>query len=104
MMPPNAMITPSAWFGRTTVGRNRVRLVVQVEDRALGQASHTAKEQLTIALHELRTARDVRVEALGPAIVQGKHIVLRCLDQPKALQLAQLLGLLLREIVGLRPI
>ena len=57
-----------------------------------------------VALDELRAAGEVGVEALDAPVVERQHVVLRRLDQEQPLQLAQLLGLLRREVVRLRPV
>ena len=86
-------MTPSAPdCGHHDLGGHRVRLVLDVDDRAFGQPAHAAEQQLRVALDQLRPAGDVRVGALGKAIVQGQHVVLGRLDQPEPLQLVQLLG------------
>jgi hypothetical protein len=55
-------------------------------------------------LHHQRATRDVRVDALGFPVVERKDVVLGRLEVEQALQLGDLFGHLLREIVGLRPI
>ena len=48
--------------------------------------------------------REVGVEALGAAVVERQHVVAGRFDQEQAVELGELLGLLLRQVVGLRPI
>ena len=57
-----------------------------------------------LPLDELRPAGEVGVEALDAPVVERQHVVLRRLDQEQALQLGELLRLLRREIVRLRPV
>ena len=80
---------------------DRVRLVLDVEDDVLRQADHAGVEHLRVAADQLRTTCDLGIEPLQLSVVERQHVVPDRLDQPKALQLAQLLGLLLRQIVGL---
>ena len=53
---------------------------------------------------ELRPAGEVGVEALVAPVVEREDVVLPGLDEEQALQLAQLLGLLVGEVVRLRPV
>ena len=81
-----------------------MRLVLQHEDRILGQPAHAPEQDLAIAVDELRPTGQVRVEALDAAIVERQHVVLRRLDEEQPLQVGQLLGLFRREVVRLRPV
>ena len=49
-------------------------------------------------------AGDVRVEALEATIVEREHVVFRGLDQEQALQIAQLVGLVVGKVIGLGPV
>ena len=75
--------------GHDDLGRDRVRLVLEVDHRVLGEATHAAVEDLRLALHELGPARDVGVEALDPAVVERQDVVLDRFDQEQPLQLVQ---------------
>ena len=97
MLPPWAMITPCAPpVGHLDLGRDGVRLVLDADDRALGQAAHAAVQELAVALHERRPSGELGDEALGDAVVERQDVVLGRLDQEQPLQLGELLGLLLR--------
>ena len=99
------MITPSRpALGTDDLGRHRVRLVLEREDRVLAQPAHAPEQQLRLAADELRAAGEVGVEALDAAVVERQHVVAGRLDQEQPLQLVQLLGLLVGEVVGLRPV
>src|SRR4051795_6652576 len=93
-----------AAVGDVDVGGHRVRLVLEVDDRVLAQAAHPPVEDLGLALDEDRSTREVGVEALDPAVVERQHVVLDGLDQPKALKLRELVGVLSGEVVRLRPV
>ena len=71
---------------------------------ALGEAAHAAEEQLRVALHELRPADELGVEALDAPVVEREHVVLARLVEPELLQLGQLLRHLGREVVRLAPV
>jgi hypothetical protein len=73
-------------------------------ERAFAQPGHAAEQDLRVALDELRPACDVCVEALERAIVERDDVVLRSLDQKQPLELGELLRILLREVLRLRPI
>jgi hypothetical protein len=81
-----------------------MRLVLDVDHRALGQPPHAAEQQLGVALDEGRTAGQVGVEALADPVVQRQHPVPGRLDQPEALELVELVGVLLGEVAGLGPV
>ena len=88
MLPPCAMITPSAPdFGHFDLGGDRVRLVLVTHDRVLRQAAHAAEENLHLPLDQYRPAGEVGIIAFGDAIVERQHVVARSLDQPEPLQL-----------------
>ncbi len=72
--------------------RHGVRLVLDVDDRAFAETPHAAKQQLPVALGQLRPACDVGIGALGKPVVQGQHVVLDRLDQPQPLQFVKLLA------------
>ena len=59
------------------LGRDRVRLVLERDDGVLRQPAHSAEEQLSIALDQLRPSGEVGVEPLEPAVVERQHVVLR---------------------------
>jgi hypothetical protein len=56
-------------FARSVYYREKKRLVLDAHYRVLGQASHPAKEQLRVALDELRSASDIGVHALNETVV-----------------------------------
>ena len=100
------MITPSAPpLGHDDLGRDRVRLVLDHDDRVLGQPAHAAEQELR-GCRVISCGRpgEVGVEALDAAVVEREHVVLRRLDQEQALQLGQLLRVLRGEVVRLRPV
>ena len=84
--------------------RQRVRLVVGRDDRALAQPVHAAEQQLRLALDELRPAGEVRVEALEQAAVEREHVVLDRFDQEQPLKLVQFLRMRLGEVLRLAPV
>ncbi len=73
-----------------------MRLVLDVDDRVLGQPAHAAEQDLPLTLDQHGPAGAVRVHPFGDAVVQRQHVVARGLDQPQPLQLVQLLRHLLR--------
>ena len=62
------------------------------------------KRSWDVPAYELRTAGHVGVEALEAPVVERQDVVLPRLDQEQALELGQLVRLLVREVVGLRPV
>ena len=69
-----------------------------------GEAVHAGVEHLRVAVDQFRTTRDLGIEPLRLAVVDRQHVVADRLDQQQPLQLVQLLGHLLRQVVGLRPV
>ena len=58
MLPPWAMITPSAPDSRHhDLGGDGVRLVLDVDDAVLGQPPHAAEEDLRVAPDQHRAGR-----------------------------------------------
>ena len=74
------------------------------DDRVLREPAHAAEEELRRAADELRPSREVGVEPLEAAVVEREHVVLPRLEEEEALELVELLGLLGREVVRLRPV
>src|ERR1039458_9136273 len=91
-------------LGNDNLSGDRMRLVLDVQDNVFREATHSGVEHLRVTPDQLRTAGDFGIEALSLAVVDRQHVVADCLDEKQALQLAQLLGHLLREVVGLRPV
>jgi hypothetical protein len=58
-----------------------VRLVLDDEDRVLGQPAHSLIQQLRRAFDELRAPGHVSVEALEAAVVEREDVVAAGLDQ-----------------------
>ena len=81
-----------------------MRLVLEDDERVLGQPAHPAEQDLAVAADELRPPREVGVEPLDPPIVERQDVVLAGLDEEQPLEVGQLVGLLRREVVGLRPV
>jgi hypothetical protein len=105
MLPPRGDDHPfGAGGGNDDLGGHRMGLVLDVDHRALRQPPHAAEQQLGVALNECRAAGQVRVEALADPVVQRQHVVLDRLDQPKALELAESVGMLLGQVSGLAPV
>ena len=101
MLPPCAMMTPSAPdFGTSTSAVIEYDLFLIDDDRVLGQPAHAAEQDLRVALDQLRPAGEVRVEALERPIVERQHAVLGRLDQEEPLQLGELLRVLLRQVAS----
>ena len=99
------MITPSAPLGgHLQLGRDRERLVLDVDDAVLRQPAHAAEQQLCVALDQGGPPGDVGYEAFDLPVIERKHVVLDRLDQPKPLQFMQFLRILLRQVLGLRPV
>ena len=90
--------------GHLEIGGDGERLVLDADDAVLGQASHARKQQLPVALDQRRPAGQLGNEALDLPVVERQHVELDRFDQPQPLQLVQLLGHLLRQVVGLRPV
>src|SRR5262249_27222371 len=57
-------------LGHNDLGRDRVRAVLDVEHRTLGQAAHASEQELRVAVNELRAAGEIGVEALDAAVVE----------------------------------
>ena len=105
MLPPWATMTPSAPdFGHHDLSGYRVGLVLYIDDRVLGQASHAAKQNLRIAFDQHRPAGQIRVDSFGDIVIQRQYVVASRLDQPQALQFVKLFRHLLRQIVCLAPV
>ncbi len=84
---------------------NRVRFVLDIENRVLVHVTHAGVQRLRGASNEqVRPAGEIRVKALGLAIVERQHVVFCGFDQEELLQLLQLLRVLLREVACLRPV
>jgi hypothetical protein len=81
-----------------------VGLVLDVDDRTLGEATHAPEEELPVALDELRPPGEVRVRPLDGAVIKGQDVVLDCLDEPEALQVAEALRVLRSDVVDLGPV
>ena len=79
-------------------------LFLMLMTQVLGQPPHAAEQDLRVPLDQHRPAGEIRVEPLRQVVVERQHVVARRLDQPQALQLVQLLGHLLREVVRLAPV
>ena len=62
------------------------------------------EENLRVALDQRRSAGELRHEALDPPVVERQHVVLDRFDQPQPLQLVQLLGHVLHQVLRLRPV
>ena len=75
-----------------------------VDDRPFAEAPHAAKEELALSLGELGAASEGGIGPFGKAVIQWQHVVFGGFDQPKALQLLELLWLFLGQIAGLTPI
>ena len=86
MLPPWAMITPSAPdFGHLDLGGHRVRLVLDVEDRVLRQAAHAAEEDLRVALDQNRPPGQCPGSA---ARRRGRRAAARCSASPRSARAA----------------
>jgi hypothetical protein len=72
-------------LGHDDLGRDRVRLVLQVQDRVLAQSPHAAEQELGVPPDEHGPAGNIGVEALDAPVIEGQHVVLRNLDEPKPL-------------------
>ena len=81
-----------------------MRLILDVEDAILRQAPHAAEQDLRGSSDQHRTAGEIRVHLLGQVVVERQHVVAHRLHEPQALQLVELLGHLLREVVRLAPV
>ncbi len=86
--------TVGATLGDLDLGGDRVGLVLERQDRTLRQTTHPAEQLLAVALDQLWTACEVRVEPFDQPIVEWQHVVLHGLDQPEPLQFVQPVGLL----------
>ena len=80
-----------------------MRLVLQRQNAGLADA-HARKQELRVAVNELRTPGDVGIDPLEAAIVERHDVVLDRLDQPQPLQLRQFLRILGDEVLRLRPV
>ena len=98
------MITPLAPdSGTTTLAVTECDLFLSVEHAVLADP-HAGEQQLAVAADQLRTPRDVGVDALEAAVVERHDVVLDGLDQPESLQLGELLGILCGQVMRLRPV
>ena len=96
------MITPVAPpLGTSTSAVTECDLFLRLRTEFSLSRRHPLIQQLRVALHQDGSAGDVRVEALDAPVVEGKHVVLDRLDQPEALKLPQLVGVLGGQVVGL---
>src|SRR5208282_3837427 len=86
------------------LGGDGVGFVLDVQDAVLREASHTAEQYLRLSFNQHGAASGVRINLLGNPVVDGQHIVAGRLDQPESLQLVELLGHLLGEVVSLAPV
>ena len=100
------MITPSApLVGHHDLGGDGVRLVLELTTTEFSdRRPMPPKRSWRVAPDQLRPSREVGVEPLDPAVVEREDVVLRRLDQEEPLQLGELLRLLGREVVRLRPV
>ena len=83
---------------------DRHRLVLEDDDRVLREAAHAGEQELRGAGDELGAAGELGVEPFVAPVVEREHVVLAGLDEEQALQLAELVGLLGGEVVGLGPV
>ena len=98
-------MTPLAPFsGTTTWAVMACDLFLTLRTMFSGESAHAGVEHLRVATDQRWATRDLGIEPLRFAVVDRQHVVPDRLDQPQALQLAQLLGHLLREVVSLRPV
>ena len=74
---------------------DRVRLVLGVDDRVLRDPAHAGEEELRVAVHDHRAAGDVRVGALGLAVVEREHVVLGRFEVEEPLSSASFSGICL---------
>ena len=81
-----------------------VRLVLDAQDAVLRQVSHAAEEDLGLSFDQHRAAGEVGVDSLEQPVVDRQHVVACRLDEPEALQLAELLRHLLGEVLRLAPV
>jgi hypothetical protein len=81
-----------------------VGLVLDIDDRVLGQAAHAPEQQLRRAFDEHGPTRNLRFRPLYCSIVEGQHAVTCGLDEPEALELVQFLRVVLGQIAGLAPV
>src|SRR5918998_2049883 len=95
----NRPIRPA--LGHDQLRRDPKRLVLDVQDARLGEALHPREQGLLVARDVIRPAGELGVDPLIVAVIEGQDVVLGGLDQPQALQLAQLLGHLPAEVVRL---
>jgi hypothetical protein len=86
--------------GDDDLGGDRKGLVLDVQHAVLIEVAHGGEQQLAGAADQGRPAGHVRVEPLGPAVIQREHVVLGHLDQEQPLQLMQFLRLLGGQVVG----
>ena len=91
-------------IGELDPGRHRVRLVLQVDDRVLGQSTHPGEEPLLASADERGPACDRGVEAFDCAVIEREDAVLRCLEEEEPLHVVQPIGILRREIASLGPV
>src|SRR5437870_3334369 len=75
----NHALRTGIWHGHLC--GHRVRLIFDGQDRVLAQSRHACIEHLNVATNQLWSASQIRVEAFSRAVVEGKHIVLRRLDE-----------------------
>ena len=91
-------------LGHGDVGGDRVGIVLDVQDAVLGEASHSFEQQLSSTADQGGASGEVGVEPFDPPVVEGEHLVLGGLEQELALQVGELLWVVRREVVSLRPV
>ena len=75
-----------------------------VDDRSFAEAPHAAKQELALPFGELGATGEGGIGPFGKAVIQWQNVVFGGLDQPKSLQLLELLWLFLSQIAGLTPV
>src|SRR6476620_3264454 len=84
-------------FGRGDARGNGVRFVFQRQDAVFADP-HSFEEQLAGSAYQLGSSGDVGIEALESAVIDGNDVVFDRLNQPQALHVGQLLGVLRGEV------
>ena len=82
-----------ATFGHRDLSGDGMRLVLKREHARLAHP-HAGEQDLRVAANELRPSGDVRIDPFEAAIVERHDVIFHRLDQPKALQLGELLRIL----------
>ena len=99
------MITPSAPFaGTSTSAVTANDLFLMLTTLFSDRRPMPANSSCELPLTSIGPAGQVGVDALDLPVVERQHVVLDRFDQPQPLQLVQLLGHLLRQVVRLRPV